>query len=266
MNKQLSEAFSHITLPQGWNIVFLPETDSTMLQLKNEKYAPHPGETTLLVTDFQTAGRGQRGTSWEADAGENLLFGFIFHPESVPVTHQFALSEALALAVCRSLQTYAEGFTVKWPNDIYWHDKKICGMLLEHTVCGAHLSQTLTGVGLNINQKTFRSDAPNPISLWQILGKEVDRAQVLAQIVEQFATRYDFIKEKKYDLVHEEYMRNLYRREGFHAYRDANGEFCASIENISPIGMLTLKRTDGTLSTYAFKEVQAIINPQGTDE
>lgn len=263
---QPSNTFDNIRLPQGWKIAFLPETDSTMLQLKSEQYAPQPGETTLLVTDYQTAGRGQRGTSWEADAGKNLLFGFAFCPDDVPVTHQFALSEALALAVCRSLQHYAEGFTVKWPNDIYWHDKKICGMLLEHTVCGTHISQTLTGVGININQHAFRSDAPNPISLWQIIGKEVNRAEVLEEIVWQFAEQYVFIKAKKYDIVHEAYMRHLYRRQGFYPYRDAEGLFNASIENISPLGMLTLRRIDGTLSTYAFKEVQAIINQHGTDQ
>lgn len=262
----MQHTFSNITLPQGWKLVYLPETDSTMLRLKSEHFAPQPGETILLVTDYQAAGRGQRGTSWEADAGQNLLFGFVFCPDGVPVTHQFALSEALALAVCATLQTYAEGFTVKWPNDIYWHDQKVCGMLLEHTVCGAHLSQTLTGVGANINQRAFRSDAPNPISLWQIMGKEVDRAQVLEEIVRQFAQRYVFIKEKRYDLVHEEYMRHLYRREGYYEYRDKDGAFMARIVKISPLGMLTLCRADGTLGEYAFKEVQAIIPPHGTDQ
>ena len=128
----------NIDLPHNWEHVHLPETDSTMLLLlRLPQYQHSDKEFVLATTDYQTAGRGQRGNHWEAERGKNLLFGFLFHPTLVPVTHQFALSEALALAVRAALAEHVDGgVTVKWPNDVYWLDYKIAGMLLEHDVCG----------------------------------------------------------------------------------------------------------------------------------
>ena len=169
----------NIDLPHNWEHVHLPETDSTMLLLRLPQYQHSDKEFVLATTDYQTAGRGQRGNHWEAERGKNLLFGFLFHPTLVPVTHQFALSEALALAVRAALAEHAGGgVTVKWPNDVYWHDYKIAGMLLEHDVCGTQIATTLTGVGINVNQTVFESDAPNPISLMKITGNHHSRAEL----------------------------------------------------------------------------------------
>lgn len=251
--------YSALHLPEQWHFVYLPQTDSTMLQLKRAEYAPNANEFVLMATDFQAAGRGQRGTSWEADAGYNLLFGFTFTPKHIKASQQFALSEALALAVRAALSAFAEGFTVKWPNDVYWHNHKICGMLLEHSICGAYISNTLTGVGVNVNQPVFHSDAPNPIALQQIIGRSVDRALLLQNIVEAFSQRYQLLLQGNFQMLHAEYMEHLYRRTGIHSYEDGDGPFQASIVDISPLGMLTLRKTDGSEHTYAFKEVKAVI-------
>lgn len=226
-----------------------------MNELRKDVYQNSRCPFELLTADYQTAGRGQRGTTWEARAGANLLFGFVFHPVTVPVAKQFLLSEALALAVRSALSTYTDGVVVKWPNDVYWHDKKICGMLLEHTVNGSTIATTLTGVGINVNQADFRSDAPNPVSLCQIVGHEVDRAEVLTKVVDEFTCRYKMIQVKAYEQVHDEYRRHLYRGQGLHLYRDEKGMFRASIESVSPMGVLRLRKSDGTLHSYAFKEV-----------
>ena len=249
-----------LDLPSNWHHSHLAQTDSTMLRLRDETYAHCKEEFTLLTADYQTAGRGQRGTSWEADAGLNLLFGFLFHPTEVQANHQFYLSEALALAVCDALSSYADGFSVKWPNDIYWHDRKICGMLLEHDLQGTHIATTLTGVGINVNQSHFLSDAPNPVSLRQILGYEVEREALLAHLLQAFERYYRQLQHGNSALLHAVYMRHLYRREGMHPYEDAEGPFNARILDISSIGMLTLQRENGTQRTYAFKEVR-FVNP-----
>uniref|UniRef100_UPI004027285F biotin--[acetyl-CoA-carboxylase] ligase n=1 Tax=Alloprevotella sp. TaxID=1872471 RepID=UPI004027285F len=188
-----------------------------------------------------------------------LLFSFVFHPTLIPAFQQFALSEALALGIRAALLSFVgEGITVKWPNDIYWQDKKIAGMLLTHTLCGATIATTLTGVGLNVNQRTFISDAPNPISLRQIIGKDVPRHQVLEALLQAFELRYRQIQQGDYDALHQEYMQCLYCGKGLHTYEDAAGRFQASIQHISSTGMLHLKRADGVEKVYAFKEVKLI--------
>ncbi|MDY5666504.1 MAG: biotin--[acetyl-CoA-carboxylase] ligase [Alloprevotella sp.] len=248
----------NIDLPTNWWHKHLSETDSTMLQLRRAEYAHSNYEFVLITTDYQTAGRGQRGTSWEADSAQNLLFGFLFHPRRVPVTHQFALSEALALSVSSALEEYITDVSVKWPNDIYWKDKKICGMLLEHDVCGIQIENTLTGVGLNVNQEAFKSDAPNPVSLKQILGHGICRKELLMHVLKYFEHFYNQVLQEDYDVLHQLYMQHLYCAEGWHTFADENGEFKAMIERISSMGILRLKREDGYSRDYAFKQVKLI--------
>lgn len=245
-------------LPADWHHTHLLQTGTTMAELRKEVYVRSSYAFELLTADYQTAGHGQRGTTWEAEAGQNLLFGFVFHPLSVPASKQFLLSEALALAVRSALSVYTDEVTVKWPNDVYWRDQKICGMLLEHTLSSSSITTTLTGVGININQAAFHSDAPNPVSLRQIVGREVERAEVLEKVVEEFFQRYRWISDGHYAKVHEEYCKYLYRGQGLHTYKDKEGTFRASIEDISSMGMLTLRRADGSLHTYAFKEVSFV--------
>lgn len=246
----------NIDLPHNWDHVHLPETDSTMLLLRLPLYQHSDKEFILATTDYQTAGRGQRGNHWEAERGKNLLFGFLFHPTLVPVTHQFALSEALALAVRAALAEHVDGgVKVKWPNDVYWLDYKIAGMLLEHDVCGTQIATTLTGVGINVNQTVFESDAPNPISLMKITGNHHSRAELLSKLVGEFEKRYHLILHNDYATLHTEYMEHLYRGEGDHVFEDASGKFAASIEGISPLGILSLRKSNGTICNYAFKEV-----------
>lgn len=248
-----------LELPADWYVRHYEVTDSTILRLRDPELSGRPETFVLVTADYQTAGRGQKGTSWEANSGTNLLFGFLFHPEKISATQQFSLSEALALAVAESLSVYTDGISIKWPNDIYWHDRKICGMLLEHDLCGSHIATTLTGVGLNINQKAFRSDAPNPVSLLQITGKETDRSEILQQILSRFVTHYQSLQDGHYEELHRQYMQKLYRRSGWYTYHDRSGIFRAEIVEISPLGVLTLCKEDGTLQPYAFKEISYII-------
>lgn len=248
-----------LDLPAQWWHCHLDQTDSTLLRLHESPYNERTEPFVLLTAGFQTAGRGQRGSSWEAEPDKNLLFSFRFHPRSIKATQQFALSEALALAVADALGEYTEGICVKWPNDVYWHDRKICGMLLEHDLQGERIETTFTGVGINVNQKEFRSDAPNPVSLRQILGRDTDRGTILENVLQRFIENCGTLLCGKADALHERYCHRLYRRDGFHKYRDTQGEFLAEIADISPQGMLTLRREDGTTHTYAFKEVAFVL-------
>lgn len=246
-------------LPEGWSHVHLAETDSLMLALKREETATEETDIVLATTDFQTAGRGQRGTSWEAERGANLLFGLRCHPRFLTADRQFLLSEIQALAVALALDAHGEGFSVKWPNDLYWHDRKIGGMLLEHDLCGTVIDQTISGVGLNVNQTVFKGNAPNPVSLGQITGRHHDLAGLLTAICRHFDHLYRRLQHHDEAAIHSLYLSRLYHRQGFHPYADAQGRFEAEIIGVAPIGTLILRDRQGALRHYAFKEVRQLL-------
>lgn len=222
----------------------------------------------LVTTDYQTHGHGQVNTVWESARGENLLFSFLFRPQHITAGEQFFLSEIACLAVAHTLDAYTEGISVKWPNDVYHHDRKICGMLLRHTLSGAQISATLVGIGLNLNQKQFVGDAPNPVSLRQIIGRPVDREEVLCRFAHHFDRLLRAVTPPDPDerlaqrqRLHREYLRRLYHHDGAHDYVDtASGEtFSAHIVDVAPTGQLTLQTTDGRLRNYHFKEVRFVV-------
>ncbi len=226
------------------------------------------GKVQLVTTDYQTHGHGQVNTVWESARGENLLFSFLFRPVHITAGEQFFLSEIACLAVAHTLDAYTEGISVKWPNDVYHHDRKICGMLLRHTLSGAQISATLVGIGLNLNQKQFLGDAPNPVSLRQIIGRPVDREEVLCRFAHHFDRLLRAVTPPDPDerlaqrqRLHREYLRRLYHRDGAHDYVDtASGEtFSAHIVDVAPTGQLTLRTTDGRLRHYHFKEVRFVV-------
>lgn len=214
---------------------------------------------TVIHTPEQTAGRGQRGNVWESEAGKNVQFSMLLKKPAVPVAKQFYISEAVSLAVVEVLAQYADGFSIKWPNDIYYRDKKVCGMLIEHSVMGSGINHSIVGVGINVNQTDFLSDAPNPISLAQILGHEVSVDEVLHKVCEAVERRCDFenYSEVGFDELHAEYLSHLYRRDGeLHSFVLPSDEtFEARIADVESSGTLILEQADGTRQGFAFKEV-----------
>lgn len=237
-------------------VIRLEEVDSTNNFLRNfQSVSPRP--VTLAIAEYQCAGRGQRGNSWESERGKNLVFSMLVHPH-LPVSRIFALSEVCALAIRDAIGAFVEPIEVKWPNDIYWNDRKIAGILIETTLTGKMIEDAILGVGVNINQEAFLSDAPNPVSLRQILGREEDRMKVLDKVVENFSANMECLQREGYDELHTRYMQSLYRREGYHPYRDEGGEFLAEIVGVEPSGHLLLKDADGCQRRYAFKEVETV--------
>ena len=236
-------------------IIHVEETHSTNSLLREWLEQETLPTGSVIVADFQTAGRGQVGNVWESEKGKNLTFSLVLYPQALPVKQQFLISQIAALSVKETLDAYTEGISIKWPNDIYWQDKKICGMLIENDLTGHNLLRSIIGIGINVNQTTFRGDAPNPVSLWQILKQEVDREVVLCQFLSRFEAYNQALSTGEKALIHALYMKALYRREGFHPYTDAQGAFSAQIYGIEPTGHLLLQDTAGTIRRYAFKEV-----------
>jgi BirA family biotin operon repressor/biotin-[acetyl-CoA-carboxylase] ligase len=215
----------------------------------------------VVTAEFQSAGRGQVGNSWESDAGRNLLFSIAFHPHLVDAAQQFVLSEAFSLSVAKTLSTYTRDITIKWPNDIYYREQKIAGILIENELIGKHIDRCIIGVGININQQKFLSDAPNPVSLLQITGRETDRREVLENILGHFIDYYyRCIEPGVYDPIHREYRQWLFRSDGIYPYSDGGGDFEATIEMVEPDGHLVLRDTNGGMRRYAFKEVRSLFD------
>lgn len=236
-------------------IIRLKDVDSTNRFLKDlDSY--DEAALTIAVADYQTAGRGQGTHTWESEEGKNLLFSMLTCPVWVPVRQQFLLSEIGALAIKEALDTYADGFTLKWPNDVYWNDKKISGTLIETSIDSKGIKRCIFGIGININQMEFRSDAPNPVSLAQILGHEVDREEVLQKIIEAFKKYYELLRRADYMDVSGIYHLSLYRRKGFHRYEDADGEFEGAFVEVEDDGHLILHDKKGMIRSYAVGEIK----------
>lgn len=241
-------------------VIRLSDISSTNDYLQQQP-TPMPDAMTVAVASHQTAGRGQGSNRWESEAGKNLLFSILTSPVSVPVAQQFVLSMAGALALKQVLDRYTGDITLKWPNDIYWRNRKISGTLIETSVGGKTLKRCIYGIGLNVNQRQFLSDAPNPVSLLNITGKETPLDLLLNEILQSFDHYYALAVGGKHDVIVAQYNAALFRRQGLHAYKDAaTGElFDAAIRHVGTDGLLQLVDSQGNRRTYALKEVKFVI-------
>lgn len=237
----------------------LDEVDSTNNYLK--RYRPfREVPLTLVTAEHQSAGRGAGENRWESEQGKNLLFSILWLPEAFPARHVFALSEVLALAIRDALNDFQPSFTIKWPNDIYYDDWKVVGTLIENELTGKCVSRSIMGTGINVNQTSFVSDAPNPRSLAQIVGHDVERRDVLQGVMFHFDRYLRMLQREQYADIHTEYMQHIYRWNALHTYEDANGQFKACITDIELDGHLVLTDGKGVQRRYAFKEVAFIHN------
>lgn len=246
-------------------LVVLDETDSTNRYISTlcNGLQDSVAELTTVAAEFQSAGKGQRGNSWEAERGKNLLFSFVLYPTFLEARRQFILSQIISLSIKEELDRWSDEITIKWPNDIYWRDKKLCGILIENDLTGHCIGRCIAGIGININQEVFRSDAPNPVSLKQITGKEHDRHELLSHILQRVQTYYGNLQTEERSSYSAEiaarYARSLFRRRGFHPYEDANGQFSARLLRVEPDGRFVLEDENGKEREYLFKEVQYIV-------
>ena len=223
--------------------MYIKTTHSTNTLLK--ELIAKGQEPKFIYAGYQTAGRGQTGNSWESEEGKNLLCSILLPPDK----NLYFLNIAVGVAILRLL---GEDFTIKWPNDIYYGDKKVAGILVENAIIGNEVKYSIAGIGLNVNQTAFRSDAPNPVSLKQITGKEYDVDALMQRL-------YEAIQAVLKEDVWSEYKDHLYRREGFWPFEDKNGVFEARIEDVLPTGEIVLCDKSGQNRQYGFKQIKYII-------
>lgn len=239
-------------------ILHLKEVDSTNSYVERNIASLRHGD---VVTAFhQTSGRGQRGNSWESNPGENITFTMLLHPE-IEASKQFLLSCMVALKVCEVLEEICHiKCKVKWPNDIYaGDDRKICGILISHSLQGRHINHSIVGIGLNINQTTFLSDAPNPVSARQLTGTLFNCEEILRSLALKIEKGTDSLSSLSYqEKTASDYRRNLWRGDSnlYPFLNTSTGEiFHASVEDIEPMGHLVLRDTEDNILKFAFKEV-----------
>lgn len=244
--------------------ILLDSVDST-----NSYVAAHADELPsgcVVSARRQTAGRGQRGNSWESEPGKNLTFTMLFRPEQFPAIRQFRISQAVALAVCEALEAECGvECRVKWPNDIYVDCRKICGILISHSLSGSTIAHTVVGAGINVNQRIFKSDAPNPVSVWQLTGREYQLDKLLdavASAVEREVMNLIQVphRDEAEESLHQRFMNRLWRGDGgIYDFRTAPEgiPFRGIVEGIEPGGHLLVRDADsGELRRFAFKEVE----------
>lgn len=249
--------------------MYIRQTNSTSTLLR-EQYSDDLPNLYTIRTDYQSAGRGQAGNGWESEDGKNLLFSTLLRTE-VQAADQFRLTMAVSVAMVEMLRRYlpADGLTIKWPNDIYFGDKKLAGILVENTLVGSRVAYSIVGIGLNVNQTVFTSNAPNPVSMRQITGKEYN----VAVLLDEYLVALQRCLDMPAELLQETYLSHLYRRTGLHPYierevslaptsiaQSANGAFLAEIRGITPQGELILWREDGETKAYHFKQIRFVIN------
>ncbi len=251
--------------------MYIPRTNSTNTLMRELIAAGNPPE--FIYTGFQTAGRGQAGNGWESEEGKNLLCSILVESRKTKDKRPFYLNVLVSVAVHRmincQLSIVNSPLTIKWPNDIYWQNKKIAGILVENAIVGNEVQYSIAGIGLNVNQTEFVSGAPNPVSMKQISGTdfEVDR------IMEQLIAEVRRVEAMEREEVWAYYQAHLYRREGFwpfverevsvvptmNAGAETEGQFLARIEEVLPTGEIVLRDQEGKQRKYHFKQIRYVL-------
>lgn len=242
----------------GQKLISLKRVSSTNDYLKQElsKSTPFP-EGTVIMAEEQFMGRGQVGSRWEGEPGKNLTFSLLLRPDFLPAHQQFQLNIAISSAIHRVLSSFLGGATkVKWPNDILVGDRKLGGILIENSVQGTHIRESVVGIGINVNQTDYHY-APRACSIRQLLHREyiiTDLLYDLCGSIEQSYRQlkaFDFLAQKQYYIAH------LYGLGQNKTFRQQNNERIGSITGVDPQGRLIIRFGEDT-ETFAFKEIEML--------
>ena len=241
----------------GQNLITIKEVDSTNTFLKNTLSNSKPlPEGTVIMAESQFAGRGQQQNKWNSEAGKNLTFSVLLNPTFLAVSNQFDLTRVVSLGVHSALEPLLGGkLKIKWPNDIYYADKKLGGILIENLVQGSQIKQSVIGIGLNINQEIFPDWVPNPVSVKQILQQDYDLRTLLSEICSHIESYYLNLKAGKVDFVRKSYLSRLYWLNEVKNFKTVDGSFSGTIKTVRDNGLLVINN-NGVEIEFSFKEIQ----------
>jgi BirA family biotin operon repressor/biotin-[acetyl-CoA-carboxylase] ligase len=237
----------------------IDQVDSTNNYASMLLLTKRPPEGTVIVAKSQTGGRGQGKNKWESEPYHNLTFSIILYPKFVEVTKQFEISKAISLGVADFLREFTEKVSIKWPNDIYIGKCKVAGILMEYTILKEKISSCIVGIGLNINQVKFTSDAPNPVSLSQVTGMTYNLEECLTRLLQKLDTRYQLLAGRGADKIDREYEQLLYQKDEWAVYSSKGEDFEGRILGVDKNGLLKIGTRQQTVLKFDYKEVSFIM-------
>lgn len=243
----------------GHTIIKLTSVDSTNNYATAHLSKNNWKEGTVVVSGEQTNGRGQINNCWESEPDQNILMSIVLYPEFLPVHLQFMISKIVTIGICKTLLVLVDDVLVKWPNDIYAGDRKVAGILIENAIMGNTLYSSVAGIGLNVNQAVFESDAPNPVSLYQLSGNKTDINELVNELLKNIDHWYLKLKQGLFEEIDRAYLQHLYRKDEMADYKDNTGLFRGVLKGVNEIGQLIIQPETGGLRCYHFKEVEFIL-------
>lgn len=250
------------TLFIGRNLLLFETLDSTnsyaLSLLNGAKKIP---EGTVIKTREQRAGRGQAFTRWHSEPSKNLLISLILYPHFINPTTIFLLSQCISLGIRDALkEILQQPVSIKWPNDIYVGDKKICGLLIENSVKSMHINHSVVGIGLNVNQVSFPTILPNPVSIRNISGEQFEIDQVLNAVCNHIEKRYLQLKAGYAEQIKSDYRESMYRFNEFHQFEFGSQRFSAKIIDVADDGKLVLQYDNKLTGRYDFKSIHFVLD------
>lgn len=239
--------------------IHLEQIDSTNAYLQRQQ-SEADIRNWVVRADEQTAGKGMGSNGWESEVGKNLTFSLALDVSFLPAERQFLLSKAMALGLIQALDDLlpAEKLHIKWPNDIFFDNHKLAGILINSTIKANMMDVSIIGIGLNVNQIQFKDWPTHPISLKQITGKEYDLQPLLEKIAESIYNKVEILKTNP-TAIEEAYLQRLYRYRTWAEYEVDGKVLRLFMTGIDAFGRLML--VDGANKTYCFdiKEIKFII-------
>jgi BirA family transcriptional regulator, biotin operon repressor / biotin---[acetyl-CoA-carboxylase] ligase len=240
------------TLFLGKRVIYLPKCHSTNDIAAEMIRSNSADDGTIIITDFQSGGRGQRGNTWISQQGSNLLFSIILRPEFLTAGNIFSLNMAVSLGIFDALIPALQALKIKWPNDIFHYDKKLGGILIENNIQGSRVLSSVVGIGLNVNQESFETD--KAVSMKQISGVHLDRSDIFRKIILGIDNKYSMLNEFRSEELYNNYIKVLYRLGEKHRFRSRE-EFSGTIVGIDDLGRLKVM-IEGKLRFFGFREIE----------
>lgn len=244
--------------PIGIPFIQIGEVDSSNNYAMAQAQAQLADHGATFFTSYQTAGKGQRGKHWNAESGKNIMLSCVLKPNLISIDNQFVLIAAIALACYDFFKYYAGDETsIKWPNDIYWKDRKAGGILIESILQGSDWKFAIAGIGININQTIFSPYLPNPVSLKQITGKSHNPIELGKELCGFLQKRWEMLVPLDKQFIIDEYNASLYKKDEMVRLKKQDAFFSARNKGVNEKGELIIDT--GIVSIIPFGEVEWVI-------
>ncbi len=244
--------------PIGEPFIVLDSIDSTNIHAMRLASGQDVGHGTVFFARSQTSGKGQRGRSWHSEANASILMSAVIDPVGIEDGCGFPLILAAALAGSDLLREWMPGeVSVKWPNDLYWHDRKAGGILIENILRGGRCRRSVIGIGINVNQSDFDDSLPNPVSMYQATGKTHDVIALARRLCAALERRLEELVSGGRQSMLSEYNGRLYGRGREMSFQDTSGRFTGIVQDVSAEGVLALARPE--IAHYRHGELEFLM-------